>query len=211
MSSVLSPQPSVAPPSRGMLTKQKNIVSEQIKKCTINPIDFNENDIKLLKEMKNILDDSTIDEIEKKQKIKLFIDNHQLLLFTPRPSLKGKTIIHILAIGSIKTSISWFTSNLLKLASSTYPEIHPDNLDTLIQKCISILDNNIINKKDPSINCMDNDNKTPLYYACENSKTNPNPIMKNILEYDNFCSTIGGGKKTQRKTQRKNKKQKKSV
>ena len=31
---------------------------------------------------------------------------------------------------------------------------------------------------------MDNDNKTPLDYACENSKTNPNPIMKNILEYD---------------------------
>jgi len=66
---------------------------------------------------------------------------------------------------------------------------------------------------------MDDYNKTPLDYACENSKTNPNPILKNILEYDNYCSTKVGGKKTQikkqkkhpKKTQRKNKKQKKSV
>jgi ankyrin repeat protein len=58
---------------------------------------------------------------------------------------------------------------------------------------------------------MDNNNKTPLDYACENSKTNPNLNMKNLLEYDNYCSTKGGRKKTQRKTQRKNKKQKKNA
>ena len=66
MLSVLSPATSVAP-SRGMLSKQKNIISEQIRKCTIKEVEFNEQDIELLKEMKNILDDSTIDEVEKKK------------------------------------------------------------------------------------------------------------------------------------------------
>ena len=208
MSSVLSPQPSVAlspAPSRGMLTKQKNIVSEQIKKCTINEVDFDLDDIKLLKEMKNLLDDATIDEIEKKQKIKLFIDNNPLLLFRPRPILNGKTIIHMIAIGPINPKSSLYF--LLYAASFRYPELDPKKINDLIAKFINILDNKIIDKKDPYINCMDNDNKTPLDYACENSKTNPNPIMKNILEYDNYCSTIKGGNKTQRK----NKTQKKSV
>ena len=59
MSSVLSP-------ARGMLTKQKNIISEQIKKCSIKEEDFNEKDIGLLKEMKNILDDTSINDLEKK-------------------------------------------------------------------------------------------------------------------------------------------------
>ena len=121
----------------------------------------------------------------------------------------------MIAIGYINTKSSLYY--LLYAASFKYPELDPKKINDLIKKIIPILDNNIINKKDPSINCMDNDNKTPLDYACENSKTNPNPIMKNILEYDNYCSTKGGGKKTQRKTQkkirrktqRKNKKQKK--
>jgi len=212
MSTVLSSVPAVVP-SRGMLTKQKNISSEQIKKCIIKEIDFNEKDIELLKEMKNILDDYKINEIEKKKNIKMFIDNNQSLLFTPRPILNGKTIMHIIAIGSINTKSSLYF--LLYAASFKYTELDPKKINDLIKQIILILDNNIINKKDPSINCMDNDNKTPLDYACENSKTNPNPIMKNILEYDNYCSTKVGGKKTQRKiqrkTKRKNKKTKKSV
>ena len=39
MTSVLSPDTSIAPP-RGMLTKQKNIISEQIKKCTLHLFTF---------------------------------------------------------------------------------------------------------------------------------------------------------------------------
>jgi hypothetical protein len=62
----------MAPP-RGMLTKQKNIISEQIKKCTIKEEDFNEDDIKLLKAMKNILDDKTINEVEKKKILKCLL------------------------------------------------------------------------------------------------------------------------------------------
>lgn len=216
MSSVLSPATSVGP-SRGMLTKQKNIVSEQIKKCSLKEVEFNEEDITKLKAMKNILDDKTINEVEKKKNIKMFIDNNQKLLFTPRPILNGKTIMHIIAIGSINPNSSLYF--LLYAASFRYSDLNPININKLIIQIISILDNNIINKKDPLINCMDDDNKTPLDYACENSKNNPNPIMKNILEYDNYCNTKVGGKKTQikkqkkikRKTQRKNKKQKKSV
>jgi len=214
MSTVLSQTTSLAP-SRGMLTKQKNIVSEQIKKCTIKEKEFNEEDITKLKAMKNILDDKTINEVEKKKKIKMFIDNNQELLFTPRPILNGKTIMHIIAIGSINTNSSLYF--LLYAASFRYPDLNPTNINKLIAQIISILDNNIINNKDPLINCMDNYNKTPLDYACENSKNNPN--IKNLLEYDNYCTTKVGGKKTQRKirrkikrkTQRKNKKQKKSV
>lgn len=208
MSTILLPDTSVAP-SRGMLTKQKNIISEQIKKCTIKEIDFNENDIEKLKEMKNILNDSTTNELEKKKNIKIFIDNNQLLLFTPRPILNGKTIMHLIAIGSINSKSSLYF--LLYAASFRYSDLDPKKINELIKQIISILDINIINKKDPSINCMDNDNKTPLDYACENSKTNQNPIMKNLLEYDNYCSTKVGGKKTKRKIKRKNKKHKKSV
>ena len=192
-----------------MLYKQKNIISEQIKKCAIKEIDFNEKDIEKLNEMKNILNDSTTNEIEKKKNIKIFIDNYPLLLFTPRPILNGKTIMHLIAIGSINIKSSLYF--LLYAASFKYPDLDPKKINELIKQIISILDNNLINKKDPLINCMDNDNKTPLDYACENSKTNQNPIMKNLLEYDNYCSTKVGGKKTKRKIQRKNKKHKKSV
>ena len=131
----------------------------------------------------------------------MFIDNNQLLLLTPRPILNDKTLMHIIAIGSINTKSSLYF--LLYAASFRYPELDPKKINDLIKQIISILDNNIINKKDPSINCMDSDNKTPLDYACENSKTNPNPIMKNLLEYDNYCSTKVGGKKIQRKTHKK--------
>jgi len=204
MSSVESQAISVAP-SRGMLTKQKNITIEQIKKCTIEEVDFNEEDIELLKEMKNILDNNTININEKKIKIKMFIDNNQLLFLTPRPILNGKTIMHILAIGSLNTKSSLYF--LLYAASFKYPVLDPKKINELIKQIIPILDNNIINKKDPYINCMDNDNKTPLDYACENSKINPNPIMKNLLEYDNYCSTKIGGRKTlrRRKTLRQRK------
>ena len=62
MLSVLSPATSVAP-SRGMLSKQKNIISEQIKKCTIKEVEFNEKDIEFAANYKKWVDCETIEDL----------------------------------------------------------------------------------------------------------------------------------------------------
>lgn len=191
---------------RPTLVKSNNIVSSEIKKCLLPQREFDETDINKFIELKTILDDSIKTEVEKKEYLKNFIDSNQSIIYTPRPSLNGKTIMHILAIGSIKESLNWLTYNLLYAASFKNSALSPDNLDKLIKQNISLLKNTggyIINNKNPNINCMDRDNKTPLDYAC-----NKNTEMKQVLEYDNFCSKTKGGKLLRRKNKTNTKKKK---
>lgn len=196
-------------PPRPTLTRQTNMNSTEIKKCSQKPEEFNEQDIAKFKELKTILDDSTKTDIEKKEYLKTFIENNSSILYTPRPSLKGKTIMHILAIGSIKESLNWLTYNLLNVASHINSELDPKNLDALITQIISLLKNsdiNMINNKNPNINCMDGNDKTPLDYACSK-----NTEMKSVLEYDNYCDKSilkKGGKKVNRKNKNNTKKKK---
>jgi hypothetical protein len=197
---------SLPPPQRPMLTRTPNIVSSEIKKCSLQPREFGETDIQKFIELKSILDNPTKTDIEKKEYLKNFIENNSSVLYTPRPSLNSRTIMHILAIGSIKESLNWLTYHLLSLASYKNSALSPDNLDKLIKQIISLLENtgsDFINNKNPNINCMDGDNKTPLDYAC-----NKNTRMKSVLEYDNYCnkSIVKGGKKVKRKNNTKKKK-----